>query len=569
MNKIAFGIDLGTSTSEISCILNGKPVAINDIHPRNRTPIVPSVVALGRNGSDLLVGVEAVDEGLPEHKIREAKRHIGEERRFKIGNYQLLPEEVGALVLKKMASLGEAATGQPVVEAVITVPAYFSDLPRRATEKAALLAGLRPLRLISEPVAAALAYGITRLDDENMLLVVDFGGGTLDVTVIEMMAGVLDVRATDGDRQLGGKDVDDLLMRHICQRTGFQMPEEQTSSYEALKKAAESAKKELSRQAMTTLYVANFDGVSDLNFTVSREMFDTLIDPLIDRAIEKVEACLEKAGVNKQQIQKLLLVGGTCYIPRVQSRIEAYLGLAAESGVDRDLAVSLGAAISAGLKTGSVDRNSVVVQDVSTYRLGIDCVELVGDREMLVFDELMPAGAGIPFFRSNRYSLRRLDQDEAVFSVYQAEGNGPLLAQDAISTGATGVIGDIPPSTTGEPRSVDVELRYDESHIIRVSAKIVGTDRECTVQLNTAQFSNDALSMLGASSAVETLWQQSPLADRNSKLINRAESVLSTVPERAEHIEAALEQLKLAIASNDVERTQDARDRLTDILADL
>lgn len=569
MSKIAFGIDLGTSTSEISFILNGKPIAINDLHPRNKTPIVPSVVALSHNGTELLVGVEAVDEGLPEHKIREAKRHIGEERLYKLGAFQLLPEEVGALVLKKMASLGEAASGQQVLEAVITVPAYFSDLPRRATEKAALLAGIRPLRLISEPVAAALAYGINRLDDENMLLVFDFGGGTLDVTIIEMMAGVLDVRATDGDRTLGGKDVDDLLINFICANTGFEIPVEQTSAYEALKKAVEIAKKELSLKELASVYVANFDGVRDLDFTVDRAVFESLIDPLIDRAIAKVDSCLEKAGVDVQHIQKLLLVGGTCYIPRVQTRVEAHLGLRAETGVDRDLAVSLGAAISAGLKTGSVDRHSVVVQDVSTYRLGIDCVEFVGDREMVVFDELMPAGAGIPFFRTNRYSLRRLDQDEAVFSVYQADGNGPLLAQDAISTGATGVIGEIPPSTTGEPRSVDVELRYDESHIIRVSAKIVGTDRECTVQLNTAQFSNDALSMMGASSAVDTLWRQSPLADRNSKLINRAESVLSTKPDRAEQIEAALEQLKLAIADNDVEKTQNSRDRLTDLLADI
>ena len=569
MNKLAFGIDLGTSTSEICFILNGKPFAINDLHPRNRSPIVPSVVALGPNGSDLLVGIEADDEGLPEHKIREAKRNMGEDHSFSIGSHRLLPEEVGALVLKKMAALGETATGQLVSEAVITVPAYFGDLARRATEKAALLAGIRPLRLISEPVAAALAYGINRLDDESMLLVFDFGGGTLDVTVIDMMSGVLDVRATDGDRLLGGKDIDDILMQYVCKETGFGIPNMQTSPYEALKKSVESAKKELSWQTNSTIYVANMDGVNDLEFELSRHAFETLIDPLIDRAIVKVDACLDKAGVRREQIQKLLLVGGTCYIPRVQSRIESHLQQKAESGVDRDLAVSLGAAISAGLKSGSVDRHAIVVQDVSTYRLGIDCIEFVGDREMLVFDELMPAGAGIPFIRTNRYALQRLDQSEAIFTVYQAEGSGPLLAQDTMSTGAAGVIRDIPQSTTGEPRAVEVELRYDESHIIRVSAKIVGTDRECIVQLNTSQFSNDALSMLSASNSVEILWQQSPLADRNTKLINRAEAVLSTGPDRAEVIEAALEQLKLAISENDSEKTQDARDRMTDLLADL
>ena len=569
MNTIAFGIDLGTSTSEISFILNGKPIAINDLHPRNRTPIVPSVVGLGPNGSDLLVGVEAVDEGLPQHKIREAKRFMGEDRRFSIGDVNLLAEEVGALVLKYMASLGASATGQPVAEAVITVPAYFSDMPRRATEKAALLAGIRPIRLISEPVAAAIAYGIDHLDDENVLLVFDFGGGTLDVTIIDMMSGVLDVRATDGDRDLGGKDIDEVLMHHICQESGFEMPAERTDPFESLKKATEHAKKQLSTQHLATIYVSNFDGVRDLEYTVHRDKFESLIDPLIDRAIAKLNKCLDKAGLKMNQIEKLLMVGGTCYIPRVQSRVEGHVGLRAESGVDRDLAVSLGAAISAGLKKGTVDQHSVIVQDVSTYRLGIDCMVDVGDREMLVFDELMPAGGSIPFIRTNRYYLRNLDQDEAIFSVYQADGTGPLLAQDAIPTGATGVISDIPPSTTGEPRAVDVELRYDESHIIRVSAKIVGTDRECTVQLNTSQFSNEAIKMLGSSSAVETLWHQSPLADRNSKLINRAESVLASKPDNTEHIETALEQLKRAVANNDGERVQEARDRLTDLLADL
>lgn len=569
MNNIAFGIDLGTSTSQISYIVNGKPEAIRDSYPRNPTPVVPSVVGLGLDGSQLLVGVAAVEQGLPQHKIREAKRHMGEDMRFALGAHQLLPEEVGALVLKYMATLAQVATGQNVTEAVITVPAYFSDLPRRATEKAALLAGIRPLRLISEPVAAAMAYGIDRLNDEQVVLVFDFGGGTLDVSIIEMMMGVLDVRATDGDRQLGGKDIDDVLIAYVCREANLEVPLPQTEAYEALKRAVETAKKQLSAELVVSIYVPNIDGRVDVDVELRREVFNSLIEPLLERAIARIDACLAKASIAKSQIQKLVLVGGTCKIPLVQARVEGHLGLKSEPGLDKVLAVSYGAAISAGLKTGSVDAHSIVLQDSASFRLGIDCVMDVGDREILMFDELMPAGASIPYFKSQRYALRRLDQDEVVFSVYQAEGTGNIPAQDAIPTGATGVIKQIPSSTTGEPRAVDIELRYDESHIIRVSAEVVGTDRACTVQLNTSQFSNDAIKMLSASHAVESLWEQSPLADRNSKLIQRTELVLASNPDKAEYIEAALIDLKSAVAENNVQRVQDARERLTDILSDL
>jgi len=569
MNQLAFGIDLGTSTSEICFVVNGRPMPINDVYLGNRTPVVPSVVALALDGQELLVGQRAIDEGDAQHKVREAKRRMGEDFRFGLGLHELLPEEVAALVLRYMAYLGKMATGEDVTEAVITVPAYFDDLPRRATEQAAILAGIRPLRLISEPVAAALAYGIDRLDEEQMLLVFDFGGGTLDVSLIDMFSGVLDVRATDGDKALGGKDMDALVMARVTSATGFEVPVEGTSAYDALKKAVESAKKSLTTADSTLIYLSHFDGRRDLEYTLTRAEFNTIIDPLLDRAISRIQACMQKARIDKSKVGKLLLVGGTCYIPYVIERVETFLGVKSEEGVDRDLAVAMGAAISAGLKIGAVDQHSLVVQDASTFRLGVDCFEWVGDREMLVFSELMPAGASIPYVKTNRFNLGSLEQDQVMFSVLLADGTGNLLAEDAKHTGASGVIRDIPPSTTGEPRSVDVELRYDENHIIRVSARVVGIDRECVVQLNSNQFANDPLSSMSASNSVVTLWEQSPLADRNANLIRRAEDVISRGPTQTELIEAALEDLKNAVARNDAAQTQKARERLTGILADL
>lgn len=570
MSDIAFGIDLGTSTSEVSYIKDGRPVAIND--PHTKSPIVPSVIGLDRKGK-FVTGQEALDKALPNAKIRESKRRMGTDERYSLGGHSLLPEDAAALILRKMKDNAEQALGIPMNRAVITVPAYFDDLPRRATERAARLAGTEPIRLISEPVAAAMAYGIERLEEEGRLLVFDFGGGTLDVTIIEMISGVLDVKATDGDKELGGKDMDEALMRFAVERAGFAMPAEGTDEWEALKKEAERTKKDLTAQTTTDIFIPSFQTrngeVLDLDVEVSRAEFESLIEPFVERALAKIEGSLTKAKIGKERVERLLLVGGTCYIPKVRESVESFFGLKAEPGVDPDLAVSLGAAISAGLKTGAVDaRTSVVLQDAATFRLGTRVLERVGEHLMPMFGELMPANASIPWVRKEKYSLLTLEQDEVAVHVLQDRTGRARLADDAIPTGAIGVIKDIPPSTTDEPRAVDIELRFDESQIIRITAKVVGIDREVVIQLNTDQVHPDPLQVLGSANVVDTLWEKSPLAGRNAPLIKRAESVLATKPDNGEHIEMALAYLKAAVASDNPTKTQEARERLTDLLVD-
>lgn len=566
MSKPAFGIDLGTSTSEVSFIVGGKPVPIRDYHPQNNTPIVPSVVALDSKG-ELLIGYQAKWEGDPNQMIMEAKRNMGESDTVQIGEYHLLPEEVAALVLRQVRQIAEKSTGVELTEAVITVPAYFGDISRRATEKAAILAGIRPLRLISEPVAAALAYGIDRLDHEDLLLVFDFGGGTLDVTIIDMIEGVLEVKATDGDRYLGGKDIDDLLMKYVLETGGMTSPLNKTQSYH-LKLACEQCKIRLSSEETSKVSLENFHQMEDLNVMVSRSTFEKLIQPLIERAMAKVEATLKKANLNKSSVKRLLLVGGSSCIPAVQRSVESFFGLQAETGVDRDLAVSMGAAISAGLKTGAIDQHSLVVQDAATHRLGVSCLEDVGQQIMLMFSELLPANAHVPYHSKHRYSLLRLDQDVVEIEVFEDPSNTAQLAADAIRI-VSGEICDIPPSTTPEPRALDVTLTFDESHIVRIHAKVVGIEKECTIVLNSDQFSADPLSMLSGSQAVNDLWDKSPLASRHSSFIQKAEKMLETNPARAEVLEAALQDLKRTVAANDGAAADVARERLADIMMDI
>ena len=570
MSEHSFGIDLGTSTSVISHIVNGRPTPIAD--PFTKSMIVPSVVGINRRG-ELLAGQNAIDEALPDQIVREAKRYMGTDHKFKLGVHQLLPEQIGALVLKKMKANAEMSLGMELTQAVITVPAYFDDLPRRATERAAQEAGIPPIRLISEPVAAALSYGIDRLEEEGMLLVYDFGGGTLDVTIIDMMAGVLEVKATDGDKALGGKDIDEALMNFVIAKAGKAVPAPGSKSWEQLKVAVERAKKSLSAQSEVDVYIPNLDSngsLYDLDVTLSRDELETTIQPLVARSIQKIESAIVKAKLKKDQIQRLLLVGGTCYIPKVRESVEKYFGIIAQSGVDPDLAVSMGAAFSAGLKTGAIDsRSSIVAQDAATFRMGTTSLGLVGEQYMKLFSELMPANAPIPFFRTERFNLIHLDQDEVKIDVLQDPSGVAKLAADAIPTGAEGIIKDIPPSTTGEPRAVDVEFKYDENQIIRITGKVVGLDKMVTIQLNSEQARPNLLQSLGGVSVVDTIWENSPLATRNAPLIKRAEKVLESNPAKAELIEAALEDLKASVARKDADGTQTAREKLTDLLAEL
>jgi molecular chaperone DnaK len=573
MSVTAFGIDLGTSTSIVSYLDRERPVTIGDPTESSRSPIVPSEVGLSTRDNQLLVGSDVREKSAAPNKIiREAKRYMGTDHTYDLDGQFFTSPQVASLVLKKLKANAEQVTGHALTEAVITVPAYFDDIPRRATEMAAHMAGIKVLRLISEPVAAAIAYGMNKLDEEANLVVFDFGGGTLDVTVIEMVAGVLDVKATHGDRQLGGKDIDQAFMEYVVKAAGAPTPKPGTKYFEELRSRVIKAKKSLSTDL--TCYV-DLDGFRDettgsliaIELQVSRAQFDNVVKPFVDRAIQCVVEAIHKAGLQKSEVTRILLVGGTCYIPKVRESVENFFALKAEPGVDPDLAVSQGAAISAGLKTGLVNtETSVLVQDASTFRIGTSSLADVGGQRMLLFSELMPANAKIPFVRTVRYSLQRTNQDTVEIDVLIDPSNNAVFPEDAKLKAAVGLIEDIPPSPTGEPHAIDVEIQYDENHIVRVSAKVVGTDNKLTLKLQEQEFMANSVVISEQMEQVELLWEKMPQASRNAPLISRTERLIAENPQHAEKLEALVHTLKQGIHDGDDQAIKASRQQLVDYI---
>jgi molecular chaperone DnaK len=570
MDKTAFGIDLGTSTSIVSTIHGDHPITISD--PKTKSPIVPSVIALFARDGSLVVGADAFDKGDPRSLIREAKRKMGTEHRFVLGAHSLTAQQVAALVLKRLKDNAEQVTGRVLREAVITVPAYFDDIPRRATESAAHMAGIRVLRLVSEPVAAALAYGMTKFADKATMLVFDFGGGTLDVSIINLNDGVLGVVATHGDKELGGKDIDEALMRHIVAKAGVPYPIESSRYYESLKRETEKAKRDLSNDLAVDVVIDQCkDGptgrVFDIDVRITRTEFESVIDNLIGRALHCIGQALTKAEIEKANIDRILLVGGTCYIPKVRQAVEDYFGIKAEVGIDPDLAVSQGAAISAGLKTGVVDIDqSVIVQDAATFRIGTSSVKIRGDSRVHLFSELMPANAKIPFEQTKRYWLTNCEQSKVEIDVLIDRSGRATYKDEAIPTGAIGLLTGIPPSTSGKPHALDVKITYDENHIVQVEATIVGLDKRLKLALNNSTYVADSQTAMQMSKDVDQIWETAPQASRNSALIGRAEKVGRSNTRHAAKIEALVSKLKDAILADNDRQIRAARIELSSFL---
>ena len=375
----AIGIDLGTSTSEICVYRKGESQPIPD--PSSKVPIIPSIVAMSSK-EELLVGDLAHSRvDLPGEGIREVKRKMGSGEKIILQSQEYRPEQISALILRKLKENAEEALGATIKEVAISVPANFPDAARQATLSAGELAGLKVLRLINEPTAAALAFGISNIDIEEQLVVFDFGGGTLDITVLEMVAGVLDVKSSFGDSQLGGKDFDEKMIALILGKFQAEYPDAQISekSLYALKSVAESAKKALSTQHSHKVFVSNFTLVSneliDLDVEVTRQEFEQAIAPLLERGRDCVRQALNAKKIRPSTIDRVLLVGGTTYIPAVRRLVAEIFGREPLADVNPDLAVGIGASISAALSQDLIsDESSIILTDVAPFGLGIDVI---------------------------------------------------------------------------------------------------------------------------------------------------------------------------------------------------
>ncbi|WP_339461670.1 Hsp70 family protein, partial [Nodularia spumigena] len=366
-SNYAIGIDLGTSTSEICIYKNNEPLPIPD--PITKIPIIPSIVAINERGK-LLVGETA--RGIVDRKgfgVRESKREMGTETVFSLREQVYRPEEIAALILRKLKENAEEALGHPIQDVVISVPANFPDAARKATFNAGEIAGLNVLRLLNEPTAAALAFGINNIASEEQLVVFDFGGGTLDISVLEMFEGVLDVKSSFGDPCLGGKDFDAVMISLLLQKFAAQYPEVAVENRETeLKGQAEQAKKTLSIEQSCDVripYFATKDGKGiDLDVEITRTEFEQAIEPLLERARICIREALNAKKIRPSAIDRVLLVGGTTYIPAVRNMVAEMFGKQPKLDVNPDLAVGIGACIQAALAQGLInEENGIILTD--------------------------------------------------------------------------------------------------------------------------------------------------------------------------------------------------------------
>jgi len=577
-DRLAIGIDLGTSTSEICVYRNGEPFVVPSPSSQTRSPIFPSLVAVNKRG-ELVVGEDArpyVD--LPGCGVREIKRKMGSGETVALSNKQYRPEEISALILRKLRENAEESLGIKVRPVVLSVPANFPDAARQATLAAGELAGLEVVRLINEPTAAALAFGINNIDAEEQLVVFDFGGGTLDITVLEMMAGVLDVKCSFGDPALGGKDFDEIIVNLILRKFEKTAPGAKISdrSKLSLKDMAERTKVSLSSQRCYPVQIPNFAVRAgepiDLEVEITREELEHAVSPLLDRARECVRQALNAKKVRPSAVDRVLLVGGTTFIPCVRRLVAEMFGKEPKADVNPDLAVAIGAAIQAALAQGIIDaENGIILTDVAPFGLGIPVVNSGNGGPMTTYyDPLIQPNTTVPYSYKKLYSLLTTTQTEVEVHLYQDHKGTARLPCDAVDTGILATIRDIPQSTSGAPHPVEVSFSYDINGLVKITASIPTTGQTVDLEYrpNAKRLTDEQKQE--SLSRVEELWRSSPRAKQYEALIGKARQLLETLPaEKRGGLDMALSELQDALAANDANAIDRTGDRLTDLMFDL
>lgn len=470
------GIDLGTTNSCVAVMEGGEPVVIPNAEG-NRT--TPSVVAFSKTG-ERLVGQVAKRQAItnPERTIISIKRKMGTNTRIKIDDKEYTPPEISAMILQKLKADAEAYLGEKVTQAVITVPAYFNDAQRQATKDAGRIAGLEVLRIINEPTAAALSYGLDKEHDQK-ILVFDLGGGTFDVSILEIGDGVFEVLATSGNNHLGGDDFDqriiDWMAEEFKKETGIDLRTDKMAA-QRLKEAAEKAKIELSSVTSTNINLpfitADASGPKHLDMTLTRAKFEELIADLIEKTMEPTRRALEDAGLSPADIDKVLLVGGSTRVPAVQEAVRKYLGKEPFKGINPDECVAIGAAIQAAVLSGEV--KDLLLLDVTPLSLGI---ETLGG----VFTKLIERNTTIPTKKSQIFTTAADGQTSVDIRVYQGERE---IAAENKLLGNFQLTG-IPPAPRGVPQ-IEVTFDIDANGIVHVSAKDLGTGNEQKITITAS-----------------------------------------------------------------------------------
>ena len=478
MSKV-IGIDLGTTNSVVAVMEGGEPTVITN---QEGSRLTPSVVGFAKNG-ERLVGQLAKRQAVsnPDRTISSIKRHMGEgSYRVTIDDKKYSPEEISAMILQKLKADAEAYLGEKVTQAVITVPAYFNDSQRQATKDAGKIAGLEVLRIINEPTAASLAYGIDKTDDHT-IMVYDLGGGTFDVSILDVGDGVFEVKATNGDTHLGGDDFDkkimDWMVEEFKKAEGIDLSTDRMAM-QRLREAAEKAKIELSGVMSTNINLpfitAGADGPKHLDMDLTRAKFEAMTADLVERTMGPVRQAMSDAGLSNSDISKVVLVGGSSRIPAVQAAIKKFMGKEPYKGVNPDECVAVGAAIQAGVLSGEEGTGSVLLLDVTPLSLGI---ETLGG----VFTKIIDRNTTIPTSKKQVFSTAADNQPSVDIHVLQGERE---MAADNKTLGRFELSG-IPAAPRGVPK-IEVAFDIDANGIVNVSAKDLGTGKEQKITITSS-----------------------------------------------------------------------------------
>lgn len=562
MSRIV-GIDLGTTTSEIAYIRNGKPEIIKNGY----SSITPSVVGLDKN-LEILVGQSAKNQlvSAKERTVAEVKRKMGTRDAVLMAGKKFTPVEISAIILRELKKIGEDFLQEEITGAVITVPANFNDAQRQATKEAGEKAGLVVERIINEPTAAALAFGIDNMETEGKILVYDLGGGTFDVTVLEMIDGALDVMASRGVNQLGGKDFDEAIVNEIVHNFMNEYEIDLSKDLKAMariKDEAEKAKIMLSSANSVVVnlpYIAFKDGETiSFEMELTRKRYEETIAGYVKQSMDTVKEALDAAKVNAGDINVVIAVGGSSRTPLVIQLLKEIFGNKLRGGINPDEAVALGAAVQAGILSNEISgAESIAIFDVCNHTLGTDVLNT--NQTALEYSRLIMRDTHLPFAMTRRYDTSSDFQTEVEVPVYQGESDD--LSKNTLI--GSFIVDGIPENYAGK-EAVDIEFRYNINGILEVNVKVVSTGKITSKEFN--MYNYDAPKSKAESNMEELEWENYSLAGEIKTTVMLYQNRRNGLPEEAKQkADALMKQLKQAVTENDAQKVEKIDDALTALL---